>query len=131
MECLFQYELSFRGRIEIDLEFDVVWNWPRENTVRVPVDAKVICQSLHGIVRQFYQPLDVGKSWYCFVQEPWYKIVLDPIMGKQNKVQLNKIPHVEKTLISVMKKKVRKFVWPNQRKLSIPLNRKSRFCYPT
>lgn len=88
------------------------------------VNVKVIFRSLYGRMLLFFTPSERGKSWYSFVAEPAYQISIEPVLGKMNKVALSKFPQLNTFLVSILSKKIRKYVWPNKRSVKIPKGKK-------
>ena len=125
LECepgnfLHECDIWYKGALEFYLEFEAHWT-----VASVQVAVKVVLRSIYGRVRVFFCPSAVGKSWYSFIAEPAYQVLIQPVLGRQNKFELNRFPQLNTVLTSVLAKKLRKFVWPNRRSVKIPLSRTS------
>jgi hypothetical protein len=44
-----------------------------------------------------------------------------------NKIALSKFPQINALIVSILSKKIRKYVWPNRRSVKIPKGNKSEF----
>lgn len=115
---LHECDLWYKGGLEFYLDFEAHWT-----VASVQVAVKVVLRSIYGRVRVFFCPSAQGKSWYSFTAEPAYQVEIQPVLGRQNKVELGRFPQLNSVLSAVLARKFRKFVWPNRRSVKIPLAR--------
>jgi hypothetical protein len=113
-EFLYEFDLWFRGDVKIELEFELKFS-----VAAVSVNVKVVLRSFYAKLRFFYAKSCCKPSWYSFVSEPVHQISLEPVLGKMNKIALNKIPQINSVLVSMLAKKIRKYVWPHKRAIKI------------
>ena len=113
-EFLYEFDLWFRGDVKVTLEFELKFS-----VAAVLVNVKVVLRSFYAKLRFFYAQSSKKPSWYSFVSEPVHQITLEPVLGKMNKIALNKIPQINTILVSMLTKKFRKYVWPNKRPIKI------------
>ena len=113
-DFLYEFDLWFRGDVKIELEFEVKFS-----VAAVSVNVKVVLRSFYAKLRFCYVRSAKKPSWYSFVSEPVHQISLEPVLGKMNKIALNKIPQINTVLVSMLSKKFRKYVWPRKRAIKI------------
>jgi hypothetical protein len=121
-DFFYEFDLWFRGDIKIHLEFELKWS-----VAAFLVNIKVVLRSFYSKLRIFYTPSNIGTSWYSFISEPVHQIVLEPVLGKMNKIALSKFPQINSLLVSTLSKKIRKYVWPNKSAIKIYKGNKSTF----
>mmetsp|Transcript_6660 Transcript_6660/g.11756 ORF Transcript_6660/g.11756 Transcript_6660/m.11756 type:complete len:764 (+) Transcript_6660:3332-5623(+) len=119
-DFFYEVEVFFKGQVRIHLSFDIQWTFGS-----ITVNAVVVLRALYGRLRLFFTPCHRGRSFYAFTAEPAFQIALEPIIGKDNKLVLSKYPQLTTFLVSILAKKIRKYVWPNKRSLKIPKSRNS------
>lgn len=119
-EFLYEFDLWFRGDVKVTLEFELKFS-----VAAVLVNVKVVLRSFYAKLRFFYAQSSLKPSWYSFVSEPVHQISLEPVLGKMNKIALNKIPQINTILVSMLTKKFRKYVWPHKRSIKIFKGQKS------
>lgn len=125
LECeqgdfFYEVEVFFKGQVRIHLAFDIQWTLGS-----LQVNAVVVLRALYGRLRLFFSPCHRGRSFYAFTAEPAFQIALEPVLGKDNKLVLSKYPQLTTFLVSILARKIRKYVWPNRRSLKIPKSRNS------
>ena len=122
LEFFYEFDLWFRGDLKMHLEFELKWS-----VATILVNVKVILRSFYAKLRFFYTTSSLGSSWYSFISEPVHQISLEPVLGKMNKIALSKFPQINALIVSILSKKIRKYVWPNRRSVKIPKGNKSEF----
>ena len=115
---LHECDIWYKGGLEFYLDFEAHWT-----VASVQVAVKVLVKGVYGRVRVFFCPSAMGKSWYCFIAEPAYQVEIQPVLGRQNKLELGRFPQLNSVLSALLARKIRKFVWPNRRSVKIPLSR--------
>jgi hypothetical protein len=116
-----EVQVSFKGQVRIHLAFELDWSLGK-----IPFDIVVVFRALQGRLRFFFTPCHRGRSFYSFATEPSFQIALEPVIGRDNKLVLGQYPQLTTFLLSILTRKVHKYVWPNTRSLKIPKSRASR-----
>jgi hypothetical protein len=119
-DFFYEVEVFFKGQVRIHLNFEIQWTLGS-----IQVSAVVVLRALYGRLRVFFTPCHRGRSFYAFTAEPAFQISLEPVLGKDNKLVLTKYPQLTNFLVSILAKKIRKYIWPNRRSLKVPKSRTS------
>jgi len=122
-DFLFDFEISYRGTFEVTLNCDIIINWPIAKAANIPLTCKIYVRSLNGRARVYFSSEPNGLNWYGFVGDPVCKFDIDPIIGDKNKLSVTNLPQVTSLLVEILSKRIRKYVLPNTRPLSIPFTK--------
>ncbi|CAD8159001.1 unnamed protein product [Paramecium pentaurelia] len=119
-EFLCDLDLSFRGKIQIVLNTNLILNWPKE--YQVPIEIKITISTFTSRIRLCFVPTYLGKSWLSMIGYPVINLDIETIILQKyniaNILQINDL--IREFLIG----KVKLMTYPNKLSIKVPLSKK-------
>ncbi|CAD8067976.1 unnamed protein product [Paramecium primaurelia] len=119
-EFLCDLDLSFRGKIQIVLNTNLILNWPKE--YQVPIEIKITISTFTSRIRLCFVPTYLGKSWLSMIEYPVINLDIETIILQKyniaNILQINDL--IREFLIG----KVKLMTYPNKLSIKVPLSKK-------
>ncbi|KAM3146646.1 hypothetical protein pb186bvf_001176 [Paramecium bursaria] len=121
-EFLCDFDISYRGRIQLLLQTNIIINWPKENYAQVPVSIKVLISTFTGRLRICYVPQYMGKSWLSMIGQPVLNLDIEPTISQ--KFNIANIPSVGDLMREFLINKIKLMTYPNKLTIPLPISRK-------
>ncbi|CAD8074449.1 unnamed protein product [Paramecium sonneborni] len=119
-EFLCDMDLSFRGKIQIVLNTNIIINWPKE--YQVPVEIKITISTFTSRIRLCFVPTYLGKSWLSMIGQPVINLDIEPTFLQ--KYNIAKIQQIADLIREFLIGKVKLMTYPNKLTIKIPLSKK-------
>ncbi|CAD8058189.1 unnamed protein product [Paramecium primaurelia] len=119
-EFLCDLDLSFRGKIQIVLNTNIIINWPKE--YQVPVEIKITISTFTSRIRLCFVPTYLGKSWLSMIGQPVINLDIEPTFLQ--KYNIAKIQQIADLIREFLIGKVKLMTYPNKLSIKIPLSKK-------
>ncbi|CAD8069904.1 unnamed protein product [Paramecium sonneborni] len=119
-EFLCDMDLSFRGKIQIVLNTNIIINWPKE--YYVPVEIKITISTFTSRIRLCFVPTFLGKSWLSMIGQPVINLDIEPTFLQ--KYNIAKIQQIADLIREFLIAKVKLMTYPNKLTIKIPLSKK-------